>query len=401
MENKKQFLVMLALFSLLVQSSCSTMAANLDSIVSCSNGTNPIPISQDFQFPGDLLFLRSDHSEILALNGETHKLTSVFKMPNHDFYGVSPLSYKGETLVLSYQKPLDKESLLITVLSNRGIVETKSIHFPVWGQSQKKPNSWTPVDWVNNDYLLGMLYDKENHEDNVWEPWLLNVERLEWKSLSSINNTLDSVKNSSFSISPDLTKVLYLNKQYQLVLYDLIQNKAVWTYNDYDSPIFLGATWSEDGKMVTTVIPNTANEGQQGILVLDQNGKILLLMNFREMPLSLSLSNDEKFLSFWGYHRIGQTTSSGLRPVIRMLDMNTGLSRDLCMLSENAHSIETMFWSPDQQFLAFNFQNSNVRNEVIIQKLNDPQLRVWRLDDETPYFDFLGWSKEHWNKAEP
>jgi hypothetical protein len=323
-------------------------------------------------------------------------------MSSDDFYGVSPLFHNGETLVLSYQKPLDKESLFITILSNRGIVETKSIPFPVWGQSQKKPNSWTPVEWVNNDYLLGILYDRENHEDNVWEPWLLNLERMEWKSLSSINNTLDPVENSVFSISPDLTKVLYLNKQYQLVLYDLIQNKVVWTYNDYDWPRFLGATWSEDGKMLATTITNTANEDQPGILVLDHNGKILQLMNFGTMPFSLSWSNDEDFLSFWGYQRTGLTTASDWRSVIRMMDMSTGLARDLCMLSENVHPVGTMFWSPDQQFLAYNLQNNNAkRNEVIIQKLNDPQLRVWQLDDETPYFDFLGWSKEHWNNAQP
>ena len=402
MDNKKQFLVMFAFFALLFQSSCSTTASNLDSIVTCSNGTNPTPIRQDFQFPGDLLFLRSDHSEILAFNGETHKLTSVFRMPSDDFYGVSPLLHNGETLVLSYQKPLDKESLFITILSSRGIVEEKSIPFPVWRQSQKKPNSWTPVDWVNNDYLLGMLYDRENHEDNVWEPWLLNVKRLEWKSLSSINNTLDPVENSIFSISRDLTKVLYLNKQYQLVLYDLIQNKAVWTYNDYDWPRFLGATWSEDGKMLATTITNTANEDQPGILVLDHNGKILHLMNFGTMPSSLGWSNDEEFLSFWGYQRTGLTTASGWRPVIRIMDTSTGLASDLCMLSENVHPVGTMFWSQDQQFLAYNLQNNNAkRNEVIIQKLNDPQLRVWQLDDETPYFDFLGWSREHWSNIQP
>jgi dipeptidyl aminopeptidase/acylaminoacyl peptidase len=404
MVHRKKFSVtlLLAFLVLLIQSSCSKEVLDMDSIVNCSNGTNPVPVGKDFQFPGDLLLLRSDHSEILAFNGETHKLTSVFKMSSDDFYDVSPLFPNGDKLVLSYQKPPDKETLFITILSNHGIVETKSIPFPVWGKDQKKPNAWISVDWVNSSYLLGELFDQDNHEDNVWEPWLLNLDRLEWESLSNKNKSLDPIKNSLFSISPDMTKVLYLNEQYQLVLYDFSQNKAIWTYSDYDWPKFLGATWSKDGKILATINAHAATEYQPAILVLDQNGEILHLMNIGTMPSSLSWSNDAKSLFFWAYQSTGLNATSGSRPILRMIDMNTGLAKDLCMLSENVAPVGSILWSPDQKFLAYNLQDNNAkRNKVIIQKLNDPQLRAIQLDDETPYFEFLGWSKEHWSNVQP
>jgi len=352
--------------------------------------------------------MKRDTSEILAFNGETHELKSIYRPPSEGFYDAS-LSQDGKTLVIFYQKPSDKNTLFIIILSNRGIVETKNIPLPIWEQIQGKANAWLSGGWVNNNYLQGILYDRENPEDKLWEPWLLNLEQLEWKSLSNINNTLDPVENSGFSISPDLTRVLYVNKQYQLVLHDLIQNEAIWTYSDYDglnpfvhSPGLADATWSEDGKMLATTISNNANQNQPSILILDQSGKILHLMDFGTGQLGLSLSNNKKFLSFWGNQSTGLTTASGWRPVIRVMEISAGLVRDLCMLSENLAPWGGIIWSPDQQFLAYTVQDINTkRDELIIQKLNDPQLRILHLYDESQNFDFLGWSKEHWDKAGP
>jgi hypothetical protein len=411
MDNKKKIIVtiIMVFITLLSQLSCSNTAMNLDNIVSCSDEKNPIPINHDFKFSGDLLFLKSDHSEILAFNGETHNLTSIFKMPSDEFYGVSPLFQNSEMLAVFNQKPFDKENLFITTLSNRGIVETKSIRFPNLGQNHKKLNTWIPLNWVNKDYLLGILYDKQNNEDNLWEPWLLNFEKLEWKSLSGINDTLDPIERSGFSISPDLTRVLYVNKQYQLVLYDLIQNQAIWTHSDYDglnpfvhSAGLTDATWSENGEILATNISNNGIEVQPSILVMDKNGEILHSLGFGTKQFGLSWSNDKKFLSFWGYQKASLITANSSRPVIRIMDVGTGLVKDLCMLSESEQIVDNIFWSPDQNFLAYNLQNNDTkRNEVIVQELNDPQLRVLRLDDKSPHFDLLGWSKEHWSEIQP
>lgn len=402
------FIFLSLLLTSIIQSSCSRPVTDISVFINCQNGISPTPIKQDFKFPGDLLFMKRDTSEILAFNGETHELASIYRPQSDGFYDIS-LSQDGKKLIIFYQKPSDRKTLFIIILSNRGIVETKNIPLPIGEQIQGKASAWLSGGWVNNNYLQGILYDRENPEDKLWEPWLLNLEQLEWKSLSSINNTLDPVENSGFSISPDLTRVLYVNKQYQLVLYDLIQNEAIWTYSGYDglnpfvhSPGLADATWSEDGKMLATTISNNANQNQPGILILDQSGRILHLIDFGTGQFGLSWSNNKKFLSFWGNQSTGLTTASGSRSVIRVMDMEYGLVRDLCMLSENLVPWRGVFWSPDQQFLAYTVQDINTkRDELIIQKLNDPQLRILHLYDVSQNFDFLGWSKEHWDKAEP
>lgn len=394
------FIILLFLMSLIL-SSCSRPVTDISDFINCQNGTNPTQIKRDFTFPGDLLFKKKDTSEIVAFNGQTHELVSVYKPQSDRFYDMS-LSPDGRKLIIFYQKPSDGTALFIIILSNRGAVETKNIAFPHSKEIQGTASAWLSGGWVNNNYLRGVLYDKENFsEDHLREQWLLNLEQLEWKSISSINNTLDPEENSGFSISPDLTRVLYVDQQHQLVLYDLITNKAVWIYSDYDglrpyihSPILADATWSDDGKLLATTISNNANQNQPGILILDQNGKILHLIDFEIGQLGLSWSNNRKFLSFWG--------NPGSRSVIRVMDVENGVVKDLCMLGENIEPWGQIIWSPDQQFLAYTVQDRNAkREELIIQKWNDPQLQLIHLYDESQNYEFLGWSKEHWDKAEP
>lgn len=371
------------------------------SFVTCQNGANPTPISQGFTFSGDLLFKKKDTSEIVALSGKTHELTSIYKPQSNRFYDVS-LSKDGKTLVIFYQELSDRKTLFIIILSNRGTVETKNIALPISEQIQGNANAWLSGGWVNNNYIQGVLFDRDHNEDNfLREPWLLNLEQLEWKSISSINNTLEPEENSGFSISPDLTRVLYVNRQHQLVLHDLIKNKALWTYSDYDglspylhSPFLADTTWSEDGKLLATTISNNANQNQPSILLLDQNGEIFHLTDFEIGQFGLSWSNNKKFLSFW------ENLSS--RSVIRVMDVENGVVRDLCMLGENIEPWGRIIWSPDQQFLAYTVQDRNAkREELIIQKLNDSELQMIPLYDELQNYEFLGWSKEYWNKAEP
>jgi dipeptidyl aminopeptidase/acylaminoacyl peptidase len=407
--QKHSCLIILSLLlTSLIQSACSNPVTDASGFVNCQNGANPTSIKQDFKFPGVLLFAKKDTSEIVAFNGETHELASIYTPPSDAFYNTS-LSPDSKKLIIFYQEPSDRKTLFIVILSNLGTIETKNIALPISEQIESKANTWLSGGWVNNNYIEGILYDRDNHEDNLWESWLLNLEQLEWKSLSSVYSNLHPAENSGFSISPDLTKVLYVNREYQLVLYDLVQNKTLWTYSDYDgihpfvnSPRLADATWSEDGKLLATTISNNANQNQPSILILDQSGKTLHLMDFGTGQLGLSWSNNKNFLSFWGNQSTGLSISSGSSSVIRVMDIENGLARDLCMLGENIVPWGSIIWSPDQQFLAYTVQDGNAkREELIIQKLNDPQLQIIPLYDESQNYQFLGWSKEHWNKTEP
>jgi hypothetical protein len=395
------------LFILLIQSACSSQVSGPNTLVNCSNGTNPIPLEQGFTFPGDLLFAKRDGSEILAFNGSTHELTSIFRVPSKGAHDVSPLSQDGKTLVIFHQDPSEMEALSIDILLNSGTVENRKILLPVVEQNQDKLYTWSSVDWINGKYLQGVLSEKGSTGDELWESWLLNPYQLDWKSLPSLNNNLDQMEESGFSISPDLTRVLYVNTQYQLVLYDLVQNRALWNYSDYDgisprmtSPDLSDAAWSPSGEMLA--LPITRTDGMTpGIVVLGKDAGIINSFYFGDFQFGLNWSKDGQLLSFYENRSTTIDSAGNLRPIVRIIGMKDGLLRDICSLKENTEpsqgiSNNRVVWSPDQQFLAYTLWSSDVNTQdgIVLQKLSDPLIRIIQLDTDTMVL--LGWSKEHW-----
>lgn len=399
---------LLILFVLTIQLACSKQPAISDGFTNCDNGKNPTPIERDFKLPGDLLFMRSDRSELLAFNGETHELISIFRIPGDGFYDLSPLSQDGRTVVISHQDSSELETLSITLLSNRGTAENKKLHLPAG--KQNKTYLWFSVDWANSNYLQGILSEKGNTGAELWESWLLNPYQLEWKSLSNIMNNLDLAEETGFSISPDMSQVLYINEQYQLILYDLIHNKTLWEYSDYDgifprltSPNLSDAVWSTNGEMLA--LPITRDKGRTpGILIFDKSGKIINSIYFGDYQFGFNWSKDGQLISFYENRSTSIDGIGKLRPVIRIIDMKDGLIRDLCSLNEQVEpsqgiSNNRIVWSPDQQFLAYSSWGSseNMKDGIILQKLSDPQVRIIEVDTNTMIL--LGWSAYHWTSA--
>lgn len=314
-------------------------------------------------------------------------------------------------LVLSHQDPSNMQTLIITLLSSGGFVESKKVSLPTLGQNRKKTTLWSSISWINGNYLQGALYEKRHTGDELWDTWLLNPYQLDWKSLENLADGLNRAEASGFSISPDMTRVLYVNEQYQLVLHDLIQNRSLWEYSDYDginpvitSPTLADAIWSEDGTMLALPISrDSGGENWPGVLILDQYGKIVHLMDFGMRQFGLSWSNDKQYVSFYGNQYVGLDLQSDMQPIIRVMDINDGLVRDLCRLGEGIEPVSNIFWSPDQKFLTYYLQNIKAdQDKFIIQKLSDPRLRALQLYDdnhELIYFQFVGWSKYHWTSA--
>ncbi len=403
--------VLLIVLAVVMQSACSRQTASTDKLIGCNNGTHPVPIEQEFKFTGDLLFMRRDRSEILAFSGETHEFTSLFHMPSDELYDVAPLSQDGKALVLSRQDRNQVNTLSILLLPNHGSIEQKQVSLPMLKENPNKVYSWLPVDWANNNYLQGVLSEKGNTGDELWSPWLLNPYQPEWKTLSSISKDANQAQASGFSISPDFTRVLYVDMQYHLVLYDLIQNKTLWEYDDYDgvvpglaSPTLSDATWSKDGKLLA--LPVTSKDGKPTVLILDKDGKSVDSIGFDNHQHGFSWSEDSQLLSFYEDSCTIADCKDKPGPTIQIISAKDGLLSNACSLTEN--TIPTagiinnrIVWSPDQQFLAYSSWSSDetMQDGIILQRLSDPKVRIIQVD--TDKMILLGWSEYHWTSTNP
>jgi hypothetical protein len=399
--------VLLLLIAMISLVSCSSGSVNIDKFEICINGDHPIPIDRAYKFPGDLLFARSDGSEILALSGETHEFTSVLHMPIDKFYDVSPLSWDGKTLVLSYREPDDVETLSIILLSNLGSFDLKKVALPNLWKNRDNMVSWIPSDWVNDRYLQGRLYEEGSAGDELWETLLLDPYELRWTTMSNINSTVNQAQGSGFSISPDLTRVLHVDDEYHLILYDLIQNEILWKHDDYDgvvprfrSPILGDATWSSDGEILA--LPITSENRTPALLLLSKDGRIIHSFNFDNYQYGYSWSKNNQFLSFYEDRCISNDCMDSA-PIIRAMDIKGGSLKDLCLLPDVTVPIggianNRIAWSPDQQFLAYTYwSGSTSQDGIILQKVKDPQIRMIEIDNDTMIL--LGWSEYHWTSV--
>jgi hypothetical protein len=414
MKYKKQSwaVILSILFVLLSQSFCSKPVADVGSFVNCVNGTNPLPIGPEFKFPGDLLFLKRDRSELLAYNGETHQFTSIFRMPDKVVARVSPLSNDGKTLVISYQDSSNMKSLLVILLSPQGSTKTDKTQIPPLTKNQEKTVKWGSVDWANSNYLQGTLFEEGITGDELSEIWFLNPYKLEWKSLASLLPDLKRDDVSGVLFSPDLTRVLYVDSKYHLEMYDLQRKANLWKYDDYDgiSPIetsvmLSGAIWSPDGEILALPL---ANEDRVPIsLMLDKDGGIINSIYFGNYQFGYSWSKDGQLLAFYEHRctTIDSIVRCDSKPVIRVISAKDGLLRDLCALDKDILPTQgiqnsAIVWSPNQQFLAYSSTNHKTgHGGILLQKLNDPQIRIIESEDDS--LILLGWSQEHWEKARP
>lgn len=398
----------LILFASLIMSACSGKLSDVDSFIDCNNGMQPTPIEQEFKLPGELLFLKRDRSEILSWNGETHEFSSVLSLPDDGSHDVSPLSQDGKTLVISHRDSSDAEYLSIILLSNRGSTEHRKALLPTLESNRNINISWSSVDWANDSYLQGVLYEEGNTGDELWESWLLNPYQPEWKSLSGIVEGLNQAKESGFLISPDLTRVLYVNSQYQLILYDLTQNKTLWENNNFDgvvpgltSPNLSDAIWSKDGEFLA--LPTTSENNTPAILILAQDGKIINSVNLGNHLHGLSWSKDEQNLSFYEDRCTTADCRDKATPVIQLISLKDNSLTDICTLPENTVPVggiinNRIVWSPNRQFLAYSFWNAQTMQDgIVFQKIDDPDTRILQIDNED--LILLGWSEYHWTGA--
>jgi len=353
--------------------------------------------------------MRSDRSELLAYNGETHRFTTIFHAQGNESFDISPLAPNGKTVVFSYQDPNETGMLSIMLLSHDGAINTRQSPLP----TAMNNYLWTSVDGTNSNYLQGVLYKTGDSSEGVWETWLLDPYQLKWRSLRDMNKNINEAEKTGFSISPDLTRVLFINKDYQLVLYDLIQNKTLWKYSDYDgisprltSPNLSNAIWSQNSEMLA--LPVTKDKGKTpGIIVLSKDGRIINASYFGDYQQGLNWSKDNQLLSFYENRSLTIDRSTGrVKPIIRMMGLKDGSLRDLCSLNEliePSQGIATnrIIWSPNQEFLAYSSWSNNeiMQDGIILQKLNDPQIRIIELNMDTMIL--LGWSQNHWEKARP
>lgn len=381
-------------------------------IVECVNDTEPILLNESYKFNGTLIFRGYEKGEIIAFDGTTHKIDTLFKVNDGDFWDASPLTLDGKSLVLSsYPNNVSTDGTLsLSLISYQG--DIRQIKIPVIEPDFNNTYSWVPSGWVNDEYLQSVLVEHDRAGNVTSKVLLLNPFKLRIKRFVDFVKTENQGDGEDgYLVSPDLKRVLFINNQYYLSLHDVVLQKELWTYiKDNGAMMVLGtsnlggAVWSETNDMLLVPVPSTQNEvNGTTILFVSRDGEIVNSIDFENHQNGFSWNSNETLLAFYGYECNGIDCSMDkTKSEIRILNTDTNTIANLCSLDDeveptSANATGKILWSPDSSALAFSsFSVRSAPATFLIKKLDDPNLISIPID---PYnYTLLGWSPFSWNK---
>lgn len=371
------------------------------SLKGCINGVSQKPLDENFKFPGTLLFTARDDTKIYALDGETHKVSTVFdNVSISEPVQMSPLSPNGRWIVISQPQLTTQKKVLFQLLSNQVATEVKTA---LVNTIDHQVTRWYQESWVNDTLIQGFLDPGEDGKITLLDPFKEN-----WVIPLEVFHIQNSAPGTGISVSPDQSRILYINNQYHLVLYDVIREQPLWNYEDYDSinpsafsNDLRGAVWSNDGMMLALPI-GSKNNDRAGILIMNKAGEKISYSATGFRPFGLSWSKQQDFIAFYENHCTESNCLDISIPVIRLYRVNDGLIQDLCILPNNIVpsgniSSERILWSPNEQFVAYGHWNSSSNeNGITIQKLDDGIVRFFKIEKKD--LIFLGWSEFEWSR---
>ncbi len=285
----------------------------------------------------------------------------------------------------------------------------------------KQSGSWAQRFWVNDELLLVNIVaaDEENNPHIVKR--LLNPFTGEW--YEEPFTQLHRQDNGAILFSPDMTKVLYVNRGTDAAphveLWDLVNQKALWQNqeNMLDTSFFSSddawsgsAAWSPDSAWVAftyIVTKGQRDESEfflplraQDVYLLDREGKeSRLITNFFSIyntefrTHAFSWSPNGRFLAM-ALHIITETPEVPAGYRLYLYDIMDNHLMDICWMQGSSPGIDSpnraLIWSPDGKFIAY---DSSIDSEGTPPMLNivDIEMREF-VQVESEYISLGGWS---------
>ena len=196
--------------------------------------------------------------------------------------------------------------------------------------------------------------------------------------------------------NPTFTRAIYASSD-GVVFRDLTTNKDIATFGN--GLWGMSPKWSPEGLRLALGLNTTAGSGWENrkyeLVILDQNGKQLLMTNLSALPgpvyiSSLSWSPDGSRVAFW--YTTNEDENKELR--LAVYDIETQKVKDYCIVKDFAYyqlhrNDASPIWSPDGNFLLISKADNMDKNpSVIIVDLQNERAAVVKSGYEP-----VGWMK--------
>lgn len=358
-----------------------------ETIPSCLNDQTPYPFSDLKEIPGVIVYSNNERDQWFTLSGSPPVSVAV-NMPSMQVNSLA-LPSKGQT-ILAYSivpEKLDthRAAFLLKPSSSPAkpvevdMVEMVKYYEDELGAGFAPFQTWS-IRWVNENIILidATFSETATSSFHLHQYRLYDIVDFVWRD--DLTQELPQRQLYQWlDISPDLKSVLYVDKQYDLVLWDLEEHKKVWS--DHVSSSIdqspLVSVWSPDSQYIALVFGNftkiISRDGDIVQTILDpifQNADETYLYN-----RSLSWSPNSNLLAISGVVHYDDET---IQSMFYIFDISEQIYTFRCPFQDKAADLRepqtSVIWSSDGNYIL----PSNPRYITV-------PFRLYGLRDKTVY----------------
>mgnify|MGYP001465320900 CR=1 FL=1 len=341
-----------------------------ESIPTCLNSDRPLLFTDLPEIQGTLFYTYGNGDDLYTLNGSPPQIQRVLPIiPNLDALEFSP---DGQWLVGFEQdpEPLSMNKYSFQLVSKSGKVFPKSLDISDVTDLIHRKGATTYFlqhwyfEWINPRILKVYLGYGENRPSEYVSKYYDIQDEAWWEAL--LQNLPDWDNDFGWSqVSPDLTHVLYLDRNGQIVLYDLENKNELWTRDAGGfNPFISSAQWNTDSQRVAfrtsteqTIIQITSRNGDNYSkakeISFTSESKDLFMV-----PDNFIWSPEGRYLAISG--RISDT--QGLqRPSLYLYDTENDAYVFRCAMGDPVDHVNALsiLFSPDGSHIASSFEKYN------------------------------------------
>ncbi len=264
--------------------------------------------------------------------------------------------------------------------------------------------------WIDDRWIVADLFDRFDSSGRAVRPVLIDT--IDGVLMAYPDSSLPAiVPQSTFVMSPDLERVLYMSEEQGLVLVDTRSRSVLWNEAMYDVPhmILSGfgwgdpASWSPDSAFIAYVAHEEASGNRRpadevGAAILDREGRRSRpITGFSEMDhidgfgvSDLTWSPDGRFLAFVG--AVTPAQSDDYIMSLYLYDRESDQVRCVTSLMGDTGDRMRMAWSPDSAFISY--------ATILIDNIVDRRWFIVDLDNGSMFqvdekvLRVVGWSPE-------
>lgn len=373
-------------------SSASSIAPQTKNLIpNCKNSDHPFSLSRITELEGSIIYRSHEGNEWFLLRGNPPISQTIDLFTEKA--DSATYSKDGNWMLIYSQRPMrsgSEDQYPVWLVSDNGhktevIIDISSMTSIEQNEESRTSSfqSWT-ISWLT-DRIVQVRSTYGESPNEIFPDFIFgyfDIFNEAWLD-EPVNKLPNRYNYQWINFSPDLSRMLYLNKDFEIVLWDVIQEKELWRNVAGTSQLPPFAVWSPDHQQVAF----WSDGFPEDIQLLSRDGR-----DYSVIPKPLFKSTNIEFIPYRGFFEwapdsqrlaitgiIENRQDSSVQSILYIYDVDLKEYVYSCpMGDEDKRTVSSnIIWSPDGNFILPEIYQSkttpfnlyDIKNAVVYQIL--------------------------------